>query len=65
MVNFLACGSEIYDFIENNSEKVFEESREPFFKKFLFRLLTKYLQNQTYGNLHKKQKAMLVLAMQG
>ena len=28
-------------------------------------LLTKCLQNQTYGNLHKKQKAMLVLAMQG
>ena len=34
-VSFLACGSEIYDFIENNSEKVFEESRETFFKKFL------------------------------
>ena len=64
-VNFLACGSEIYDFIENNSEKVFEESRETFFKKFLFRLLTKYPQKQTYGNLHKKQKAMLVLTMQG
>ena len=30
-----------------------------------FRLLTKYLQNQAYGDLHKKQKAMLVLAMQG
>ena len=29
------------------------------------RLLTKYLQNQTYGNLHKNQKAMLVLAMRG
>ena len=30
-----------------------------------YRLLTKYHQNQTYVNLHKKQKAMLVLAMQG
>ncbi len=29
------------------------------------RLLTKYNKNRTYSNMHKKQKAMFALAMQG